>query len=86
MRRPNLIARVEVKCVAGNVTLDVGKQIFIRRDAESGRSILPFDFECAARVDIGKSADRAVIGFDIAVASNSDPPATGDQNERCGND
>jgi hypothetical protein len=63
------------------VIVDVGKKIFIRRDAERGRSILPFDCERAACMNIGKSANRAFIGFDIAVASNSDPAASGGQKD-----
>ena len=84
MRRPNLFARVQVKRVAGNVAVDVGKKIFVRRDAESRRSILPFDCERAAGVDVGKGADRAFIRLDMAVASNSDPLASGGQNDTGG--
>jgi hypothetical protein len=42
---------------------------------------LPFDLKCATGVDVGKGADRAFIGFDIAIAPDSDPPASGDQND-----
>jgi hypothetical protein len=42
---------------------------------------LPFNCERAACVNVGKGADRAFIGFDIAIAPDSDPPASGDQND-----
>jgi hypothetical protein len=32
-------------------------------------------------VNVDKGADRAFIGFDIATASDSDPPASGGQND-----
>jgi hypothetical protein len=75
---------VQVKGVARNIAVDVGKKIFIRCDAESGRSILPFDYECAPRIYIGKGADRALIGLNIAIATNSDPIASDDQSNACG--
>ena len=75
---------MQVKGVARNIAVDVGKKIFIRCDAESGRAILPFNYECAARINIGKGADRALIGLDIAIASNSDPMASDDQSNACG--
>src|SRR5439155_820027 len=79
-----LVARVQVKGVARNVAVDVGEKIFIRGDAESGRAILPFNYECAACINIGKGTDRALIGLDIAIAPNSDPVASDDQSDACG--
>jgi hypothetical protein len=70
-----------MKCVAGDVTLDVGKKIFVCRDTKGRRSILPFDLKCAAGVDIRKSADRTLISFYIPIALDSHPPASGDQND-----
>jgi hypothetical protein len=66
------------------MAVDVGKKIFIRGDAESGRSILPLNYECAARINTGKGADRPLICLDIAVASNSDPMTSDDNNDACG--
>jgi hypothetical protein len=86
VRRPNLLVRAQAQCVAGNVIVDIRKQIFIRRDAESGRSTFPFDLKRATGVDVRKGADCAFIGFDMAVASNSDPPTSGSQNETGDND
>src|SRR5260370_42135873 len=84
MCRTELLARAQVKCVSGNVAIDVRKQIFVRRDAESGRSALPLYRESASRIDIGERVDWAFIRLYMAVASNSDPPASGDQNDACG--
>jgi hypothetical protein len=81
VRRPNLLARAQAKRVSGDLILDVGKKIFVCRDTESRFSILPFDLKCATGVDIGKGANCAFIGFDIAIAPDSDPPASGDQND-----
>jgi hypothetical protein len=79
-----LLVRAQAQCVAGNVIIDVGKKIFIRCDAESGRSIFPLDPKRAAGVDVSKGADRAFIGLDMAVASNSNPPTSGGQHDTCG--
>src|SRR5438105_11446329 len=71
-------------CVAGILVLEVGKMIFIRRDAESGRAISPLDRERAAGVNCSESADRALICLEMSVASNSDPMASGADNNACG--
>jgi len=60
------------------VSVDVREKIFVCRDTESRRSILPFNCERAACVNVVKGTNRAFIGFDIAVAPDSDPPASGD--------
>ena len=84
VRRPNGFTRVQAKCVAGNLVVDVRKKIFIRCDAESGRAISPLDRKRAAGLDGSESADRALIRLNIAVASNSDPMASGNGNHACG--
>src|SRR6266446_10502625 len=68
-----------MKRVAGNVALDVRKQIFVSCDAESGRSTLPFDFKSASQIDISDGADCAFIRSDTAIASNSYPIASSRQ-------
>src|SRR6267143_1592208 len=68
-----------MKRVAGNVALDVRKQIFVRCDAESGRSTLPFDFKSASQIDISDGADCTFIRSDTAIASNSYPIASSRQ-------
>ena len=73
-----------MECVAGNVTFDVEKKILVCRDTQSGRSTLPFDYESAADVDVRERADCALIGLDMAVASNSDPLASSGQNQTRG--
>ena len=80
MSRPNLFPRAQTKRVTVDVTLDVSEKIFVCRDTERGRSILPFDVKCAAGVDIRKSTDRTLISFYIPIAPDSDPPASGEQN------
>lgn len=68
-----------MKRVARNVAVYVSKQIFVRRDAESGRSTLPFDFKSASQIDISDRADCAFIRFDMAIATNSYPIASSRQ-------
>src|SRR2546430_16946783 len=68
-----------MKRVARNVAVNVSKQVFVRRDAESGRSTLPFDFKSASHIDISERADCAFIRFDMAVATNSYPIASSRQ-------
>src|SRR5437773_10256371 len=65
-----------MKRVVGNVAMDVRKQIFVRCDAESGRSTLPFDFKSASQIDISDGANCAFIRSDTAIASNSYPIAS----------
>src|SRR2546430_5248712 len=84
MRRPKLLARMQVKCFAGNLVVDVGKKVFVRRDTESRRSTFPFDLKRTAGVHVGKRANRSLICLDMAVASNPDPVASGDQRNACG--
>jgi hypothetical protein len=42
---------------------------------------LPFDFECSTGVDLGEGANGSVICFDVAIASNANPPAAGSQSD-----
>ena len=72
-----------MKCVAGNLAIDVRKQIFVRRDTQAGRSALPFDRESASHIDIGERADRAFICLDMAITVNSHPVAANRQNDTC---
>src|SRR6266481_3591206 len=81
MRRADLLACVQVKCVAGNVAIDVPLQIFVRRNTEAGRSALPLDCESASHIDIGERADWAFIGLNVAVALNSYQVAASRQND-----
>ena len=81
MRRADLLACVQVQCVAGNVAIDVPQQIFVRRDTEAGRSALPLDCESAPHIDIGERTDRAFIRLNVAVASNSCQVAASSQND-----
>jgi hypothetical protein len=41
---------------------------------------LPFDYERPASVDLRKSANRSVVGFDVTVAPNSRPAASRSEN------
>ena len=76
--RPNMFSRAQPKRVAIDVAVDVGKKIFVCRDTEGSRSILPLDFETTACANVGKGVNRAFISFDIAVAPDPYPPATGE--------
>src|SRR5207247_9974917 len=73
MRWPDLLARAQMKGVAGNVAVDVRKQIFVRGDTQAGRSALPVDCEGASYVDVGERADWARIRLHMAATVNSDP-------------
>src|SRR6266480_2013364 len=84
MGRPNLFVRMQVKCFVRNLVVGVAKKVFIRLDTERGRAAFPFDLERAAGIDVSKGADRAFICLDMAVASNPDPVASGDQSNACG--
>ena len=81
MRRADLLAGAQVKCVAGNVAIDVPEQIFVRRDSEAGRSALPLDCESASHIDIGERTDWAFIRPYVAVAVNSYQVAASRQND-----
>jgi len=45
---------------------------------------LPFDFECSTGVDLGEGANRSVIRFDVAIASNANPSASSGQGDADG--
>src|ERR1700745_894040 len=77
MRRAYLFAPVQMKCVVGNIAVDVRKQVFVGRDAEAGRSVLPFDCESAPCINVGKRAHWAFIRLNMPIASNSYPMAPG---------
>jgi hypothetical protein len=79
-----LLVRAQIKRFAGNVALNIGKKIFVRGDAESGWPALPFDYERSPGVDLREGGNRAFIGFDVAIASNSYPPASSGQSDARG--
>ena len=81
MRWPDLLARAQMKGVAGNVAVDVRKQIFVRGGTQAGRSALPLDCESASYIDIGERADWAFIRLYVAVTMNSYQVATSRQND-----
>lgn len=81
MRWPDVVVRAQVKRIARDVTLDIRKKVFVCRDAESRRPALPFDFKYSAGVDLGKGANRSVIRFDVAIASNANPSASSGQGD-----
>ena len=81
MRWPDLLARAQMKGVAGNVAVDVRKQIFVRGDNQAGRSALPVGCESASYVDVRERANWAFIRLDMAVASNSYPSAASYDND-----
>jgi hypothetical protein len=81
MRWPDLVVRAQMKRVVRDITLDIRKEVFVGRDAESRGPALPFDFECSAGVDLGEGAYCSVLCFDVAVASNSHPSASNGQHD-----
>jgi hypothetical protein len=81
---PNLVVRAQTKCVAREITFDIGKKVFVGRDVESRGPALPFDFEYSTGVDLGERANRSVIRFDVAIASNANPSASSGQNDADG--
>ena len=81
MRWPDVVVSAQMKRVARDVTLDIRKKVFVGRDAESRRPALPFDFKYSAGVDLGKGANRSVIRFDVAIASNANPSASSGQGD-----
>jgi hypothetical protein len=70
-----------MQCVVPNIVLDVRQQISVRRDSQSGRSVLPLNFKRAASVEMGKSADLSFLSFDLAIASDSGQMASDNQND-----
>lgn len=76
-----MFSRAQAKRVIGDVTFDVGEKIFVCRDIKSRFAALPLNYERAVGANIGKGADRAFLGLDLTIAPDSDPLATGDQND-----
>jgi hypothetical protein len=66
------------------LALNVWQQIFVCRDSNTGRSVLPLNFECAASVKVGESADLSLLSFDVAIASDAGQTATPNQNDTPG--
>jgi hypothetical protein len=81
---PNLVVRAQMKRVARDVTFDIRKKVFVGRDVETRGTALPFDFECSTGVDLGERANRSVIRFDVAIASNANPSASSGQSDADG--
>jgi hypothetical protein len=70
-----------MQCILRNIVLNVRQQIFVRRDPDSGRSVLPLNLESAARVEINKSGDWSLLSFYLAIASDSGQMASDNQND-----
>src|SRR6516165_10076446 len=70
-----------MKCVAGNIILDVRQQIFVCRDSDIGRSTLPFNRESATSVDIRETAGLSFLCFDMAIAADSGQAASVNQKD-----
>src|SRR5713101_1198589 len=60
--------------------VDVLEKIFIGGDAKRGRASPPFNVKGPVGLDFRKCADGALIGGDVAVASDSLPSATAHKN------
>jgi len=70
-----------MQCIVRNIVLNVRQQIFVCRDSDSGRSVLPFNLESAASVEINKSGDWSLLSFYLAIASDSGQMASDNQND-----
>jgi hypothetical protein len=66
-----VVPRAQTQGVIRNITLDIREQIFVGRDSESGRSVLPLNLETPARVHVGESGDLSFLSFDLAIASDA---------------
>ena len=77
-----MLSRAKMQCIVRNIILNVRQQIFVRRDSESGRSVLPLNLEGAASVEISKSDDWSFLGFDLAIAPDAGQMAADNQNDR----
>jgi hypothetical protein len=64
-----------------NIVLNVRQQIFVRRDSDSGRSVLPLNLEGAARVQVGECGDLSFLSFDLAITSDAGQMASDNQND-----
>jgi len=73
-----------MECVAGDVTFDIRKKIFVGGNAKSRGPILPFDFERPTGIDLGESANRSILCFDVAISSDANPAASGGQSDADG--
>jgi hypothetical protein len=76
-----VLPHAQTQGIVRNIILNVRQQIFVRRDSESGRSILPLDVESAASVQVGESGDWSFLGFDLAIASDAGQMASDKQND-----
>ena len=67
--------------VIRNIIFNVRQQVLVRRDSESRRSVLPFNLESAASVEINESGDWSLLSFYLAIASDSGQMASDNQND-----
>jgi hypothetical protein len=70
-----------MQCIARNIGLNVTQQIFVRRDSNGRRSILPLNLKGAAAVEINKSGDWSFLSFDLAITSDAGQMASDNQND-----
>jgi hypothetical protein len=78
---------VQSESIADVLVVNVREKIFVRCNAQCGRAAPPLNLERAAGFDLRKCADRALIGGDMAVASDADPVTAaaekGQSREKC---
>src|SRR5678816_171671 len=64
--------------------LDVGKQVFVRREAERGWPRLPLNIVETARFDSSERSDGSLLSLDRTIATNASPIAAGGkEDEEC---
>ena len=73
--------RMQPESIVDVLILDVLLKVYVRRNAQPGGATAPFDLKGAVRFDLGKGGDGALIGSDMAVASNALPSAAGGEND-----
>jgi hypothetical protein len=70
-----------MQCILRNIVFNVRQQIFVCRDSDSGRSVLPLNLESAARVHVGECGDWSFLSFDPAIASDAGQMASDNQGD-----
>jgi hypothetical protein len=68
-----------MKCVAGDIVVDIRQQIFVGGDSESRRPIFPLNLKSATGVDISETVDRSFLSFRVTIAAHAGQMAVRNQ-------
>jgi hypothetical protein len=77
-----MFARSQTQCIARNIILNVRQEVFVGRDSEIWRSVLPLNLKGAACVYVGESGEWSCLSFDLTIASDAWQMTSGDQNDK----